>query len=77
MALTWGSDDTSVGHITALAPMAMISSCTVASLTASISARTRRAPSRAKILAVARPMPLEAPVIMALLPFRRPDMSLS
>jgi hypothetical protein len=41
------------------------------------SARIRFAPSRAKSRADARPMPLPAPVIIAFLPFNRPDIFFS
>src|ERR1700761_454046 len=54
-------------------PAAAMLARSVSSRAASTSLTTSRAPSAAKRSAVARPMPLEAPVTTATLPFRRPS----
>src|SRR5207237_3136791 len=59
----------------AVPPACSISRTSASPAAPCVSARTKRAPSRAKRSALARPMPLAAPVMTAALPARRPSLT--
>ena len=68
MASTWAREVTSTFSASAWLPAPLTCSAVSFALASLISAHTTLACSRAKICAVARPMPLPAPVMMMVLP---------
>ena len=70
IASTEPLSETSVSTASATPPEAEILRCSASSLSTALEASTTEAPRDASSLAVASPMPLEAPVTTATLPFR-------
>ena len=68
MASTWAREVTSTFSASAWLPAPLTCSAVARAASSLMSAHTTLARSRAKISAVARPMPLPAPVMMMVLP---------